>query len=101
MIISDTLTLLSHVLLAFLFNMIDTDTVVCQFTLYAHHPRSFLNYNHTIMPSAKSKFHLLTPVQLSNLKLYKYSGVDRSFLSRYILNPFWCWLVTFFPLWMA
>jgi ethanolaminephosphotransferase len=35
--------------------------------------------------------------QLANLKLYKYSGVDKSILSKYVLNPFWNWLVTLWP----
>ena len=39
--------------------------------------------------------------RLQNLKKYKYSGVDLSLLSKYVLNPYWNWLVTLFPLWMA
>lgn len=34
------------------------------------------------------------------LKRYKYSGEDRSYVAKYILQPFWRWAVNFFPLWM-
>lgn len=34
------------------------------------------------------------------LHRYKYSGVDHSYLAKYILNPFWTRFVTIFPLWM-
>ena len=36
---------------------------------------------------------------LKNLTKYKYSAVDLSPLSRYVLQPYWTKLVTFFPLW--
>ncbi|KAF8985634.1 hypothetical protein BGZ46_003034 [Entomortierella lignicola] len=36
-----------------------------------------------------------------NLSKYKYSGVDDSLLSKYVLGPYWTKLVTFFPLSMA
>jgi len=40
--------------------------------------------------------------KLPNLKHYKYSGVDHSLLSRYILKPFYTHIVIkCFPLWMA
>ncbi|KAG8984872.1 hypothetical protein FRB94_010715 [Tulasnella sp. JGI-2019a] len=38
---------------------------------------------------------------LENLKKYKYSGVDKSILSKYVLNPFWTWFVTLWPTWVA
>ncbi|KIJ54323.1 hypothetical protein M422DRAFT_25247, partial [Sphaerobolus stellatus SS14] len=38
---------------------------------------------------------------LARLKNYAYRGVDKSILSRYVLNPFWNWLVTLWPLWVA
>ncbi|KAI0095189.1 Choline/ethanolaminephosphotransferase [Irpex rosettiformis] len=38
---------------------------------------------------------------LENLKKYQYKGVDRSLLSRYVLNPYWNWLVTLWPTWIA
>ncbi|KAJ8620011.1 hypothetical protein MRB53_028540 [Persea americana] len=34
------------------------------------------------------------------LHRYKYSGVDRSYTAKYILNPFWTRCVHIFPLWM-
>ncbi|KAG0323834.1 hypothetical protein BGZ99_002451 [Dissophora globulifera] len=36
-----------------------------------------------------------------NLSKYKYSGVDDSLLSKYVLGPYWTKLVTFFPITMA
>lgn len=38
---------------------------------------------------------------LEALKEYKYASVDKSPLSYYILNPFWTWATTLFPMWMA
>ncbi|KAI9149682.1 hypothetical protein H9P43_009859 [Blastocladiella emersonii ATCC 22665] len=38
---------------------------------------------------------------LANLRLYKYSAVDKSPVSKYILQPYWNWAVTLFPMWMA
>lgn len=34
------------------------------------------------------------------LQKYKYSGVDRSFMAKYVLQPFWSRFVLIFPLWM-
>ncbi|KAJ4844813.1 Choline/ethanolaminephosphotransferase 1 [Turnera subulata] len=34
------------------------------------------------------------------LHRYKYSGVDHSYLAKYVLQPFWSRCVNFFPLWM-
>ncbi|XP_004487395.1 choline/ethanolaminephosphotransferase 1 [Cicer arietinum] len=34
------------------------------------------------------------------LHRYKYSGVDHSYLAKYVLQPFWTRFVNFFPLWM-
>lgn len=39
----------------------------------------------------------ITKTQFSGLDRYKYSGVDKSIVSRHILGPFWNWLVTLFP----
>lgn len=40
--------------------------------------------------------------KLPGLKAYKYSGVDHSLLSRYVLKPFYTHVVIHcFPLWMA
>lgn len=41
------------------------------------------------------------PNDLSALKLYKYAATDKSPLSYYILNPFWTFATTLFPLWVA
>ncbi|KAJ7049606.1 Choline/ethanolaminephosphotransferase [Mycena amicta] len=35
---------------------------------------------------------------LENLHKYTYKGVDKSLTSKYILNPFWTWFVTLWPL---
>ncbi|XP_020522671.1 choline/ethanolaminephosphotransferase 1 isoform X2 [Amborella trichopoda] len=34
------------------------------------------------------------------LHRYKYSGVDKSFLAKHVLQPFWSRFVSLFPLWM-
>ncbi|KAK2994337.1 hypothetical protein RJ640_017849 [Escallonia rubra] len=34
------------------------------------------------------------------LHRYKYSGVDHSYVAKYVLQPFWSRCVNFFPLWM-
>ena len=34
------------------------------------------------------------------LHRYKYSGVDHSYVAKYVLQPFWSRFVHFFPLWM-
>jgi len=34
------------------------------------------------------------------LHRYKYSGVDHSYVAKYVLQPFWTRFVNFFPLWM-
>ncbi|XP_054809439.1 choline/ethanolaminephosphotransferase 1 isoform X2 [Prosopis cineraria] len=34
------------------------------------------------------------------LHRYKYSGVDHSYVAKYVLQPFWSRFVTLFPLWM-
>ncbi|WVW78960.1 hypothetical protein I302_100923 [Kwoniella bestiolae CBS 10118] len=39
----------------------------------------------------------ITKKQLAGLDQYKYSGVDKSVLSKHVLGPFWTWLVTLFP----
>ncbi|GMJ04574.1 aminoalcoholphosphotransferase 1 [Hibiscus trionum] len=37
---------------------------------------------------------------IAALHRYKYSGVDHSYLAKYVLQPFWNRFVTFLPLWM-
>ncbi|ORX36138.1 CDP-alcohol phosphatidyltransferase-domain-containing protein [Kockovaella imperatae] len=39
----------------------------------------------------------ITKTQLAGVDKYKYSGVDKSIVSKHILGPFWTWLVTLFP----
>jgi len=41
--------------------------------------------------------YYLTTEQLKQLRTYKYSGQDKSLISRYILNPFWTQFVTLWP----
>lgn len=43
----------------------------------------------------------LTKRSLENLRKYKYSSVDNSILSKYVLCHYWNALVRLFPLWMA
>ncbi|KAJ3372191.1 hypothetical protein HDU91_004126 [Kappamyces sp. JEL0680] len=38
---------------------------------------------------------------LQGLAKYKYSAVDKSPISKYILQPYWSWAATLFPIWMA
>lgn len=35
--------------------------------------------------------------RVKNLHTYKYSGADDSLVSKYILGPYWNWLVSLFP----
>ncbi|KAJ7638311.1 choline ethanolaminephosphotransferase [Roridomyces roridus] len=44
---------------------------------------------------------LLSKDALENLKKYAYKGVDKSLVSKYVLNPFWTWFVTLWPLSVA
>lgn len=39
--------------------------------------------------------------KLENLKLYKYSSEDHSYISKYVLKRYWNWFTTLFPLSMA
>jgi len=34
------------------------------------------------------------------LKRYKYSGIDNSYLAKWVFQPFWRFCVNFFPMWM-
>ncbi|KAJ1512038.1 hypothetical protein HMI56_004604 [Coelomomyces lativittatus] len=43
----------------------------------------------------------LSAEALKNLQLYKYSAVDKSLITKYVLSHYWSWAVTLFPLWMA
>lgn len=44
---------------------------------------------------------LLHDQSLVQLRQYSYSAVDRSFVSRYVLNPYWTWCAEFMPSWLA
>lgn len=39
----------------------------------------------------------ITKDQLRGVDQYKYSGIDKSVVSKHVLGPFWTWLVTLFP----
>ncbi|XP_068140443.1 ethanolaminephosphotransferase 1 [Drosophila tropicalis] len=43
----------------------------------------------------------LTRAQIDGFDKYKYSAIDTSPLSQYVMHPFWNWLVEFFPRWFA
>nr|CAH8820015.1 unnamed protein product [Trichobilharzia regenti] len=45
--------------------------------------------------------HQLSDKMISGLKTYKYSCVDNSPFSTYIMHPFWDWLSQFYPVWLA
>ncbi|PWZ01102.1 hypothetical protein BCV70DRAFT_199469 [Testicularia cyperi] len=42
-------------------------------------------------------FDYIPAHRVPNLHLYKYSGTDKSLVSKYILGPYWNWLVQLFP----
>lgn len=44
---------------------------------------------------------MYAPERAAGLKSYRYRGVDKSPISKYILTPYWSWAVTFLPMWMA
>ncbi len=44
---------------------------------------------------------VLTPTQLKRLKEHQYKSETNSVLEYYIFNPFWNWLITYVPLWLA
>jgi len=46
-------------------------------------------------------FEYIKDSDIKALKKYKYSSVDKSLVQKYILNPYWCWLVKKVPLWVA
>jgi len=45
--------------------------------------------------------YYISTADAARLKTYTYSGIDKSFLSRYVLSRYWNWLVQWFPLWFA
>lgn len=46
-------------------------------------------------------YEYINKEHLNGLDKYKYSAVDNSPLSRYVMSPFWDWCVKFYPLWLA
>lgn len=46
-------------------------------------------------------YHYLGPTHRAQLATYKYSSGGSSFISTYVLGPYWNWLVTLFPTWVA
>ena len=43
----------------------------------------------------------LTKLAIENIRKYKYNGQDKSFTSKYLLQPYWNFVLRFVPLWMA
>ncbi|KAL7771123.1 hypothetical protein CFE70_001065 [Pyrenophora teres f. teres 0-1] len=53
-------------------------------------------------PSKETKRHeCVSEDALQHLRTYKYSSVDKSFISRYILKHYWNGFVELLPLWLA
>ncbi|SPP82334.1 ethanolaminephosphotransferase 1 [Drosophila guanche] len=46
-------------------------------------------------------YKYLSRSQINGFDNYKYSAIDTSPLSQYVMHPFWNWLVKFFPRWFA
>lgn len=46
-------------------------------------------------------FDYIPESKVKNLRLYKYSGADHSLISKYLLTPYWNWLVSLFPNYVA
>ena len=49
----------------------------------------------------KTAFSVFTERDLQALDLYKYSAQDDSYLTYYVMNPFWTWVASFMPPWIA
>lgn len=64
-------------------------------------PSSILANEHAGTGELPHANRYINSQQLRNLKLYKYGAVDKSYVSKYILQPYWTWAVELFPLWMA
>ena len=43
----------------------------------------------------------IRPEALGNLKFYKYSCFDASYLTKYIMQPYWSAMINLVPLWIA
>ena len=46
-------------------------------------------------------WHFIARELRPNVHKYRYTSVDNSLVSRYVLGPYWNWLVTLFPRWVA
>lgn len=46
-------------------------------------------------------FDYIPASRRANLWNYRYSGTDKSLLSKHLLGPYWTWLVSLFPTWIA
>lgn len=46
-------------------------------------------------------FKYLTRDVLAGFDKYKYSSIDTSPVSNYLMHPFWNWMVQFYPMWIA
>lgn len=53
------------------------------------------------MANGPSYFDSISDEALVHLKTYKYSSVDKSPVSHYILNPYWTAAVNLLPMWLA
>lgn len=49
----------------------------------------------------KQHEEMYEPDRAAGLRSYRYRGVDKSPISKYILTPYWNWAVKFLPMWMA
>lgn len=54
-----------------------------------------------IVSKGKAAAECISDDALIHLRSYKYSSVDKSPVSKYILGPWWNWFVNILPLWMA
>ncbi|TPP62497.1 Choline/ethanolaminephosphotransferase [Fasciola gigantica] len=50
---------------------------------------------------SSSRTIMLTEQTKAELKAYKYSCIDTSPLSKYVMHPFWNWVTQFYPRWLA
>jgi hypothetical protein len=66
----------------------------------SQHPYNCNNYTVHTVQTANMVY--VRQEKLPNLRLYKYSGVDHSLVSKYILKPFYTnFVIKCFPMWMA
>ncbi|CRL01603.1 CLUMA_CG014202, isoform A [Clunio marinus] len=47
------------------------------------------------------KKNYLSEDELQGFDRYKYNSIDTSWLSKYVMHPFWNWCVEFVPIWVA